>query len=375
MKPREGYVLRDIRGSHHLLPIGQNIALHKNGVQLNNTGVLLWNAISNDANKEDLLPLLVKHFKAESDDIPALQLDINAFILQLSSMGLLINEDKPSVCNKYFKIGNIIVGYYGPDVLLHSTLLDFSCNADLIEQHWIIEPPPTYALMGEILIRTKEIEVCRNNEFYIINFLQASKLIKAHITLDGSYAHFYCIPSYDNVLINELFHAFRFAFLIYAQKKGLFAVHSSSILYNNKAWLFSASSGTGKSTHAKLWYNLYQTPILNGDLNLISIENCEPILWGLPWCGTSQIYTAKSYPLGGITMLKQHPENKLLVLSKSDQHLMLMQRLISPSWTAEMLDYNLNFSGNLVECISVYRLLCTKDPAAIMIMKQLFDKT
>lgn len=376
MRITEGYVLRNIRGTHYILPIGQNIALHKRGIQLNDTGVFLWNALKQGTIKEDLLPLLVRHYKTDASDIPALQSDIDTFIEQLSSLNLLSEEAEPSACDHYFKIGDITIGYHGPNTLLYPSLLDFSCNADSADQHWTIETPPPFPLQtGEVLIRTPEIEICQSSNYYMISYFHDAQLIKTRISLDGTRACFYCIPPWNDILAEKLFHAFRFAFLIYAQRKGFFVIHSSSILYKDKAWLFSASSGTGKSTHAGLWHALYQTPVLNGDLNLISIQNSQPILWGIPWCGTSRIFTTKSYPLGGITLLKQHSENKLQALSKSEQLLMVMQRFISPTWTEEMMDFNLNFSDKLVDCISIFRLLCTKEPCAAQMMKQLIDKT
>ena len=76
-------------------------------------------------------------------------------------------------------------------------------------------------------------------------------------------------------------------------------------LYRGRAFLVSGSSGTGKSTHSALWHDLYQTPLLNGDLNLLGIRDNIPYAYGLPWCGTSGICTPKDYPLGGIIFLKQ----------------------------------------------------------------------
>ena len=66
---------------------------------------------------------------------------------------------------------------------------------------------------------------------------------------------------------DSLFLAIRPVFLFLAQKKGMFVLHSASLLYLEKAWLFSGPSGMGKSTHTALWKKLFDTPFLNGDLN------------------------------------------------------------------------------------------------------------
>lgn len=376
MEIAEGYVLRNLKGINYLLPIGQSIALHKKSIQLNETGVLLWKAILQGSDIEDLLPFLLRYYKAAEADIPSLKSDIDSFLNTLTSLNLIAEDTRLSECLHYFNIGQIMVGYHGPANLLHPSLLDFTCEAASIDQHWLIEPPPALMLpIGKTLIRTHEIEVSLSGEDYIVTYFPVAQLIKVRISQDGSQAHFYCVPPYEEVLADKLFHAFRLAFLICAQKKGVFALHSSSILYQNKAWLFAGSSGTGKSTHTGLWNDLFQTRILNGDLNLISINASQPIVWGIPWCGTSGIYTATPWPLGGIILLKQQMEDKLQPLEDSEKQLMVMQRLISAAWTEDMLDDNLDFCGRLVELVPVYRLLCTKEPSAAFTMKRFLDET
>lgn len=233
--------------------------------------------------------------------------------------------------------------------------------------------PPT----GTLLLRTNELEVIKNDTFYILSYPSGTLLRECHITLDGTLAYFYCAAFSDEKLneqLNiELFNAYRFAFLLFAQTKGYFALHSSSILYQNKAWLFSAPSGTGKSTHTNLWNDLYQTPILDGDLNLISIKNQQAVIWGIPWCGTSGIYTTMSYPLGGIILLKQYTTDCIQPLFENEKQLQVMQRFISPAWTTAMLDVNLTFSGELIKHIAVFKLLCTKNHSAVYTIKEQID--
>lgn len=59
----------------------------------------------------------------------------------------------------------------------------------------------------------------------------------------------------------------------------------------------------GKSTHTALWHELFGTPYLNGDLNLLGFEDGHITVYGIPWCGTSEIFTTEQYELGGIVLL------------------------------------------------------------------------
>jgi hypothetical protein len=91
---------------------------------------------------------------------------------------------------------------------------------------------------------------------------------------------------------------------------------------------------------------------------------------GLPWCGTSHIYSNDAFPLGGIVLLKKNENNFVLELTKTEQVLSVTQRLITPAWTEEMLSSNLEFSLDLVTQIPVFQLQCSKDSVAAHILKQ-----
>lgn len=166
----------------------------------------------------------------------------------------------------------------------------------------------------------------------------------------------------------------RFAFLVAAQNKDLFVVHSASILYRDKAWLFSGSSGTGKSTHTALWHELCNTPFINGDLNMIGIKDGKALVYGLPWCGTSGIYTNEEYELGGIIFLKQNSKDIVQYPTKAESVIMLLQRIITPLWTSEMLEKSVDLAKSFVQLTDIFKLYCTKNISAAEVMKEAIDE-
>ena len=175
--------------------------------------------------------------------------------------------------------------------------------------------------------------------------------------------------------IENLFHAIRLFFLFTAQRNGLFAIHSASVLYQGKAWLFSGHSGMGKSTHTALWHELFDTPYLNGDLNLLGLKEDHIIVYGIPWCGTSGIFTAETYELGGIVLLGRDLQTDYLEeLNPSEKVLRVMQRMISPAWTERQLSENLFFAGEIADRVPVLHLLCTKNASAACVMKNAIDQ-
>lgn len=210
---------------------------------------------------------------------------------------------------------------------------------------------------------------------YSLYFHEFPGILKVETNIDCSGVCFYCTPDADEDISDSLFYSIRMIFLFYALTKGHLMLHSASVLYRGKAWLFSGSSGTGKSTHAGLWKDIFGTPLINGDLNLIntSSDGCVTIS-GTPWCGTSGIFDALEHELGGIVFLKQAPFNRCEELTKDRKHIFTLNRLISPMWTEPMLDKALEGINRLEEKIPICRLCCTPEPEAARVIKAWIDE-
>lgn len=236
----------------------------------------------------------------------------------------------------------------------------------IIVRHEALPKPVT----GRPLLHSTDLTVYEEAQVYTLLFPSFVTIEGAALALDGSTVTFYGCT--DNCA-EDLFHAIRFVYLYLAQQRGLFAMHSVSILYKEKLWLFSGHSGMGKSTHAALWEQLYHTPIINGDLNLLSCAADGITVHGIPWCGTSGISDAHDYPLGGIFLLQRGQTDAVSALSKDKQQLLTMQRFISPSWTKPQFEANLAFAGELITHIPVIQLTCTKNESAATTCKGWID--
>ena len=254
----------------------------------------------------------------------------------------------------------------------------------------ILQRTTSFHPNGKTLIRNEELVVCENVQGYIILFPSMNQIREAHMTSDGRFAQIYVNGLDKEKTKDELFHAIRHFFLFFAQRQGFFAIHSASILYRDQVWLFSGHSGMGKSTHTNLWKEQFGTEIINGDLNLIGWSNGEqtnigqsvdktgskghPIVYGMPWCGTSGIASTKSYPLGGIVLLGRSDNDHFESLTNDQKIVRVMQRMISPVWTEDMLETNLKCAAKLAKEVPIYYLLCTKEPSAAYVMKARIDK-
>ena len=380
-KCQEGYTLRKIKNINYLLPFGQQIADQKKGTILNETSSFLWNVIQHNegADLEMLTEMLARKYGLGEEDFPMLREDVLNFLRQMQSMGMLtetlsLQSPKPSLC---IQIAGLHIHFHGPEQLFSGYFEDFSTTTPVPDTDQEIEfftSPPFSSSYGKVLLRNSDMTIFENTDRYVVLFPQMSNIYQVHMTLDGSYVRFYCTPETSDLARENIFHAIRLFFLFIAQKHGKFAIHSASILYKEKTWLFSGHSGMGKSTHTALWHDLLGTPYLNGDLNLLGMEGDRIMVYGIPWCGTSEIYTTEDYELGGIVLLGRDPEKDLLEeLTPSEKIIRVMQRMISPAWKERFFSMNLEFAEEIADHAPVLYLRCTKNPSAVYTVQKEID--
>lgn len=325
--------------------------------------------------------------------------DLSTYVLMLFQFGMIQASAKEMQAfpfapfqakeNAYYcryNIAGIQVHYKGRKEWLHVFFEPFledgkenpsahTVKQSGISQSWRVRPlSEVPEITGELLLFGSQLDVYRCSGDYMLRFPSNHHLALCTLSFDGKEAVFYYDGSTQQEAVDELFYGFRAAFFYLAALHGKYALHSASNYYQEKAWLYSASSGTGKTTHVKLWEKLYAVPVLNGDLNLLGMEKDEVFVYGIPWCGTSGVYTTKKYPLGGIILLKRGTENRVCKLPQDERQLYTAQRMISPAWTEKQVDDSLLFAEKLSDRIPIRRLYCTQEPSAAAVMKEYIDK-
>ena len=145
-----------------------------------------------------------------------------------------------------------------------------------------------------------------------------------------------------------------------------FVFHGAAIQFGGMAYLFTAPSGTGKTTHINLWkkYLGDRVSIINGDKPIIRIGQ-RVTVYGTPWAGKEGYQSNDSADVKAICILKQAKENKITRVSKSDAVNHLMRQVYMPQ-NAEALSKTLHLLGKLIESVPVYTLECDMS-------KQAFD--
>lgn len=176
--------------------------------------------------------------------------------------------------------------------------------------------------------------------------------------------------------LEELKYSIRDSFFYYLQQYKRIVVHSASIVYHNMAWLFSAPSGTGKSTHVELWKkNRVEVKDLNGDICVCYMDECgNAMAAGIPWCGTSGIFVNRTVPLGGVIFLQRSYLDRAMPLSELQGTLHLLARCVTPSWTKNQADMNASIAEKIASKAHLGILYCTKEDSAVVVSREFIDK-
>ena len=165
------------------------------------------------------------------------------------------------------------------------------------------------------------------------------------------------------------------AFNFLSVSRGVMAIHSSTIVCNGRANLFLGESGTGKSTHTRLWLNNIEgSRLLNDDSPIVSVEEERVVVYGSPWSGKTPCYHNVCFPVNAFVRLRQEKQNVITKLNVF-QAFAALQPSTPPS-----LSYSDFYSSKVIENLDsilrqvpVYQLGCLpNDEAAQLAYKTLY---
>ena len=140
-------------------------------------------------------------------------------------------------------------------------------------------------------------------------------------------------------------------------------LHGSTVAVDGQAYLFTAPCGTGKSTHTRLWRELFgdRAVMVNDDKVFLELRRDGVWAYGSPWMGKHGIGANISAPLKGICFLQRGTEN-------------VIQRAEPQKWLPELIhqcflpeDRYLPLVAQLAQRVPLWEMTCTKDPQAAAI--------
>ena len=178
----------------------------------------------------------------------------------------------------------------------------------------------------------------------------------------------YLNRKYESALLNtgnyKIFNALALEKVLIAHESII--LHASFVNYNGKAILFTAPSGTGKSTQAALWEEYKGTEIVNGDRVIIR-EGAEGFeAYGIPVCGSSDICLNRTLPIAAIVYLQQGTENHIQLMRFAERVKSLISETTISFFDQEFVEQALEVLQRLGVQVPCYYYSCTKDEDAVI---------
>lgn len=142
-------------------------------------------------------------------------------------------------------------------------------------------------------------------------------------------------------------------------------LHASAVVVDDRAYLFSAPCGTGKSTHTSLWLKLFgeKAYILNDDKPAIRIVDGVPYAYGTPFSGKHDISRNVRVKLGGICFISQAPINSISPMDSQDVIVAVMEQTVR-NLSMENMDKMLSVLDEVLAKVPVYSLECNMELSA-----------
>lgn len=157
-----------------------------------------------------------------------------------------------------------------------------------------------------------------------------------------------------------------FCYLLTTASHNTVLVHASCVRYNGRAYLFLGKSGTGKSTHSRMWMRtLDGVELMNDDHPLIRIEeDGAAIAYGSPWSGKTKCYKNVQAPIGAIVRISRAPYNKVRRLSVIESYASLMTSCSGMTWEKDLADGRDKTIQQIIKGVPCWVMECLPDEEA-----------
>lgn len=145
-----------------------------------------------------------------------------------------------------------------------------------------------------------------------------------------------------------------------------FMLHSAAVVRDGKAVLFMGKSGTGKSTHARLWLKEFaNTSLLNDDNPVVRVSADGTVtVYGSPWSGKTPCYRNAEAPVEAMVRLEQAPVNRYTELSNIDAFVAVLPGVSVITHSRKLYGEACNSVVEALKRVKVGKLECTPEPSA-----------
>ncbi len=151
-------------------------------------------------------------------------------------------------------------------------------------------------------------------------------------------------------------------------KYGVILMHSAVVAVDGTAYVFMAKSGVGKSTHIRLWQEVFgkRALVVNGDKPMFSFVGNTWMVHGSPWRGKEQLGEPVSMPVGGICLLERGSKNVIAPAKEAEVVGRVFHQVLLPK-NAEDLTRFMEIMNRMIKEVPFYCLQCNMEQEAALV--------
>ena len=231
-------------------------------------------------------------------------------------------------------------------------------------------------LRGAPVDYTEEVRQDEEGQKIICGYTAESKPVFDFCLCNVAVGMLVCSSDYKNaqLLIPENISKSQMRFSINNALMVLYAIatapfhtllfHAAVVDFQGYGYMFLGKSGTGKSTHARLWLKHCGAELLNDDNPVVRFDESGAVVYGSPWSGKTPCYRNVKLPLGGLVFLSQAPYNKIKRLRGVEAYASILTSVSGKRWDVRIADGLHHTENALAMNVPVWHLECLPDEAA-----------
>ena len=275
------------------------------------------------------------------------------------------------LCGRRIRVESSEAGYSN-----HGVLTPFLTKPGPADYRFTVEtaqtiPPP----QGTCLYRATGIQVYRFGD-ELLRYMGSANEDSAHLRISRrgseSRAQFLRSAYPCGITPKAVLNALEAEHLV-VQNNGII-LHASFICWEGRAILFTAPSGTGKSTQAELWRRYQGAALINGDRAAVCLEGGGAYAWGIPFAGSSGVAKNGRFPLAAVVYLSQAPQNTVTKLTGTEAFRKVWEGCSVNVWDKEDVALATQTVIDILKTTPVYHLACTADQRAVDLLTGVLGK-
>ncbi len=146
--------------------------------------------------------------------------------------------------------------------------------------------------------------------------------------------------------------------------------HASVIRYEDGGYMFLGRSGTGKSTHSRMWLeNISGASLLNDDNPIVRVVDGKAYIYGSPWSGKTPCYKNEVVPLKGVVRIVRAPHNRAVRLNPLQAYASLKPSCSCMKWDRDSNDNLHSTVEKVISMVPCWNMECLPDPDAARVCR------